>query len=311
MTSDPSVTILNVGHGNAAVIRDGDVTVVVDTGGEHAGGKLLDYLRSEGLNDISALLLSHGDEDHIGSAPTLLLAKDILVRSVFVNTDTTKRTAAFGGLQLALQTSRRERQTVVTTSLTIAQTQLLPKKSLSFEILFPPPESTLTGAGGQNLDGTLQTTNSLSAVVRVSDGHTIRVLFPGDSDSSVLDFWKKERIDPSAEVVVFPHHGGRPGQEDPSTFAEAFTRATKPSCVVFSIHETKHALPRSDVVVAICTAQPSAQLICTQLPSRLVPVCAQHPWSYHTSPAGTVSKLHVQVGLVTGGISIIKDDNLS
>ncbi len=308
MTSDPSVTILNVGHGNAAVIRDGDVTVVVDTGGEHAGGKLLEYLRSEGLNDISALLLSHGDEDHIGSAPTLLLAKDILVRSVFVNTDTTKRTAAFGGLQLALQTSRREKQTVVTTSLTISQTVLLPKKSLNFEILFPPPESTLTGAGGKNISGAIQSTNSLSAVVRVSKDAKMRVLFPGDSDSSVLNFWNEEKVDPTSEVVVFPHHGGRPGLEDPSAFAEAFTRATKPNCVVFSIHDTKHDLPRSDVVLAICTAQPSAQLICTQLPLRLVSVCGQPPWTHHSSQNGSVNKLHVQIEMESGAIKIIKDE---
>jgi beta-lactamase superfamily II metal-dependent hydrolase len=309
MTCDPSVTILNVGHGNSAVVRDGDLTIVVDTGGADAGGRLLEYLRSEGVCVIDALFLSHADEDHIGSAPTLLLASDMRVKKVFVNADATKRTAAFGNLRLAIQTARRERATTIATSLTTEQSRLLSAPNLVMEILYPSPESTLSGPGGKSLDGAPQSTNSLSAVIRVSSAGMVRVLLPGDCDSSALAFWRDEPIDPSADVVVFPHHGGRPGTESPDTFARAFVAATRPSVVIFSMHVSKHDLPRDDVTVAICDVQPSAQLICTQLPKRLEAHSGYHPWIRHSSPTGIVRKLHVRVAMLSGDISVIEDNN--
>ncbi|RYZ73392.1 MAG: MBL fold metallo-hydrolase [Proteobacteria bacterium] len=305
MNSEATVTILNVGHGNATIIRDGDNIVVVDTGGAHAGGRLLDYLREEGLFKIDALLLSHGDEDHIGSAPTLLLATDIVVRRVFVNTDSTKRTAAFRSLQLALHTARREKHTETTVALTTAQSSNFAIPSLKLEILFPPPEYAISGPGGNDIHDIGQSTNSMSSVIRVSIDGGMRVLLSGDSDDSAMAFWKDENIDLSSEVVVFPHHGGRPGKSEPSTFAGSFASITKPSHVIFSIHFTKFDLPREDVVGAICASAPHTQLICTQLPARLEGQCNCHPWSLHSPTTGIINQLHVQIRMTSGSVILI------
>ena len=307
MISDPSVTILNVGHGNSAVIRDGAVTIVVDTGGEHVGTRLLDYLKAEGIVEIDALLLSHADEDHIGSAPTLLLSDQVGIKKVFLNSDSTKRTAALRNLQLALGKARREKGTQVETSLTTQQTGLMPKMSLRCDILYPSPESVVSGPGGRGVDGGPQSTNSLSAVVRVSNQLSMRVLLPGDSGLETISFWQDENVTPEADVIVFPHHGGRPGTADPAVFAREFSSITRPAVVVFSLSKTKHDLPRDDVVDAIRVVCPEAHLICTQLPERLETKASEHPWTHHWRVAGLVTQLHVRVRMSDGEILILRD----
>ena len=58
---EPSVSVLDVGHGNCAVVLD-DRTVVVDAG---PGATLLEFLQNEGVTEVEVVLISHADEDHI------------------------------------------------------------------------------------------------------------------------------------------------------------------------------------------------------------------------------------------------------
>jgi len=61
---------IDVGQGDASVLRDGRRAVIVDVGPE-SSYDLLRYLRHEGLT-IEAVILSHLDEDHAGALGTLL-----------------------------------------------------------------------------------------------------------------------------------------------------------------------------------------------------------------------------------------------
>lgn len=74
-----SLSILDVGHGNCAVIRDTKGIVVIDTG---AGSALLEYLRQERILQIDVLILSHADKDHIGGLVGVLASNEIKVRRI-------------------------------------------------------------------------------------------------------------------------------------------------------------------------------------------------------------------------------------
>ena len=167
MSFELSVTILNVGHGNSAVVRDGELTHIIDTGGAQVGLRLLDYLNAHGVTSIQTLILSHGDEDHIGSASTLLLS-DVHVEQVFVNSDSTKRTKSHAWLMNALRDARRKKATRLIPALTLSQGPDLVTQAVNLEVLFPPPESVVSGPGGLCYNGTKQSTNSLSGVIRIS-----------------------------------------------------------------------------------------------------------------------------------------------
>ena len=70
-------TLLDVGQGLAAVVETRDHTLVFDTGASYRSGfnfgeaVLVPYLRSRGLDDVDVLIVSHGDNDHIGGAKSL------------------------------------------------------------------------------------------------------------------------------------------------------------------------------------------------------------------------------------------------
>jgi competence protein ComEC len=72
------MTLLDVGQGLSAVVQTRHHLLVYDTGAkfsEHSDigqSVLLPFLRSQGLDKIDALIISHGDNDHIGGAESLL-----------------------------------------------------------------------------------------------------------------------------------------------------------------------------------------------------------------------------------------------
>jgi len=70
------VSFLNVGQGDAILIRDGLTTVLIDTGGnlsfDLAREVDIPFLRKERVYAIDCLIASHGDYDHIGAAASLI-----------------------------------------------------------------------------------------------------------------------------------------------------------------------------------------------------------------------------------------------
>ncbi len=72
-------TLLDVGQGLAAVVRTQSHTLVFDTGprfgGFDTGAAVVEpYLRATGVQRVDTLVVSHGDNDHIGGAESLLAA---------------------------------------------------------------------------------------------------------------------------------------------------------------------------------------------------------------------------------------------
>ena len=72
------LNVLDVGQGLAIVVRTHSHTLVYDTGARFSerldSGKavLLPFLAHEGIESIDLLMISHGDDDHIGGAASLL-----------------------------------------------------------------------------------------------------------------------------------------------------------------------------------------------------------------------------------------------
>ncbi|NLG83832.1 MAG: MBL fold metallo-hydrolase [Firmicutes bacterium] len=65
--ADLSVTFLDVGQGDAILVRaPGGRTMLVDGGEEEAAPKILAHLRRTGINRLDLLVLSHPHSDHVG-----------------------------------------------------------------------------------------------------------------------------------------------------------------------------------------------------------------------------------------------------
>ncbi len=72
------LTLLDVGQGLAAAVRTENSLLMFDTGPRYSASfdtgraVILPWMRGEGLSRIDTLVLSHGDNDHIGGARSLL-----------------------------------------------------------------------------------------------------------------------------------------------------------------------------------------------------------------------------------------------
>nr|WP_305908511.1 DNA internalization-related competence protein ComEC/Rec2 [Methylomarinum sp. Ch1-1]MDP4521347.1 DNA internalization-related competence protein ComEC/Rec2 [Methylomarinum sp. Ch1-1] len=72
------ITLLNVGQGLAAVVETHHHVLVFDSGAKYSerfdmgNAVVLPYLRYRGVSEVDTLLISHGDNDHIGGAESIL-----------------------------------------------------------------------------------------------------------------------------------------------------------------------------------------------------------------------------------------------
>lgn len=81
-------TVLDVGQGLATVVQTKNHVLIYDTGpnvgGFDAGQRVdLPFLYSQGIRKVDLMMISHGDNDHIGGAFTII--KNISVKQVFTS----------------------------------------------------------------------------------------------------------------------------------------------------------------------------------------------------------------------------------
>lgn len=255
------ITILDVGHGNAAVLQHDDQAVVIDAG---VGTTLLEHLRLMGIRRIRTVVISHADFDHLKGLVAVLDQPDIAVDQVFVNSDAAKKSREWTALVFALDERRRSGECDFTVQLT---------EGMSFQffdaamnVLAPRAALAAIGPGGSDEEGRRITTNTISAVVSVRVAET-QVLLPADIDAVGLHHLLGAGQDLQADVLVFPHHGGnvRPNasEADNREFSGSLLNAVRPATVVFSIGRGGHENPRPEVVESVSAA--GATVMCTQM----------------------------------------------
>jgi competence protein ComEC len=262
MMDSPELIILDVGHGNCALIRDANDVIVIDC---PPGGTLAETLEHLSIKEILHILISHSDADHIGGMIDLLSNEDIKIHNVHINPDAIKKSAIWLDLRIALKDARQRFGTNVSSELTTTKTGSLNIGSVNIEILAPTPELNLGGAGGTDLQGRRLTSNSISAVIGiVHDSHRVAIL-AADIDNVGFDNLIQDQKSLSADILVFPHHGGKPGSADPKIFAQQFCTFIQPKLIIFSIDRNRFNNPRTEIVEGIISSVPDAHILCTQL----------------------------------------------
>lgn len=265
----PELVILDVGHGNSAILRDTNGTVIIDCGPGSTLAEAVEYLQ---INEISHILISHADRDHIAGAINILANRDIRVHHVLLNADALRRTDIWKNLRFTLRDIRRRTGTRVHIGLTTEHRGQLNVRQIEIEVLAPIPEIAMSGVGGQDLQERQLTSNCMSVVVGlVHNSHRVAIL-PGDIDEIGLHNLLEDRDDLEADILVFPHHGGGSGSGDDEQFAQMLCHAVKPKLIVFSIDRNHLVNPREGIIKGIKSVVPTAHIMCTQLSRR----CAAH-----------------------------------
>ena len=261
-TTLPNLTILDVGHGQCVVLQDARGTVIFDAG---TGSTLLEFLHESAITEIDAVIISHADADHLSGLLSLLSAATVQVHRIYLNSDATKESDTWKDLRYAVADATARAATSVTVGVTTSNTQEFARGDIQIEILYPDPALAMAGPGGTDLKGRRLTSNSMSVVTRISYQSIPRLLLAGDLDAVGLENLLEILPTPQSEVMVFPHHGGRPTHADPAKFANLLCKAVQPSLIVFSIGRGKYQTPRPDIVAGIRSVSPDVVIACTQL----------------------------------------------
>lgn len=295
--------ILDVGHGNSAVVDGGDGgAVVVDTA---LGSSLCEFLKEQRIERIRTIYLSHADEDHIGGLVGLLASNVVQVERVVVNSDAKKETAVWEDMAYELDRAHRAGHVQFDIGLVAGDGDDL--GDVEVRVLAPSRYLAAKGVGGTDRSGRTIDSNSMSAVVRVSvSGRRVAVL-PGDIDGVGLDDLVEKVNDAAAPVLVYPHHGGRPGRAAVRPFVAALLDAVSPSVVVFSFARARYSLPSEETFRIVRELRPDARIVCTQL-SRHCSVTVPPQPSEHLSDVFASGRAE---GRCCGGTIVVPLDDVN
>ncbi len=299
-----TVTVADVGHGNCALVRDGDFVALVDVA---PGGVPLELLREEGISRVDVVVISHADEDHVGGLVNLLA--QVEVREVWINGDAERAGRSWDVVRAALRAAQEEGRTSVRCAVEAGTELRSPSGRVVLKVLAPAGWNRLYGTGATPEDRHRNTANGMSAIVAVVVDGLTEFLLAGDADAQAFAGLTSVQVDLRAPVLVFPHHGGRAGPgATPAAFAADLCTAVQPSLVVFSVGRARKQFPREDVVKAV-QASSAAHIACTQLTQACaVDVPGSDPTHLHPAAAagrrrraccaGTITRTFPPAGLL-------------
>ncbi len=276
--------IVDVKHGNAAVLVDTNQTTVFDVG---TGQRLYYYLLQNNITNISSIIISHTDSDHIGGLTELILSEQISINTIYINPDPTKNTETWRAIKSALKMVA-ESGKVKVCSIHKGTSHEFESGSINIEIRSPDTETALTGIGGTDTNGAKIDKHSLNVVVRLSISTATLALLPGDIDSDGLALIESNKTDIDAEVLIFPHHGGKPGNSDPVDFTKNIHSLVKPNYVVFSVGDKSANHPRAEIIDTLLQLDSNCVFLSTGNSIPLVNLIKNNSGCNHKNSMGSI-----------------------
>jgi competence protein ComEC len=183
------LAVLDVGQGLAVVVTTQSHVLVYDTGPGFRSGRdtgqsvVLPYLYSRGVRSIDMLMLSHGDNDHVGGAQSVLAGL------------ATQHVLAGPSVHLALPLEL------------CSQGQQWRWDDVIFRVLHPTPADAAEE-------------NNSSCVLRI-EGKGGAALLTGDIEHAIEARLAEKDLIERADIVVVPHHGSSTSSTEFLTQASA------------------------------------------------------------------------------------------
>lgn len=273
-----SLTILDVGHGNSAVLIQPEGVVVIDAG---IGPTLLDFLTQNDIENISTVIISHADKDHIGGLVGILSSGEFTFSDIYLNTDSNKESAAWDDLIYELDLLHTTGR--INFNISFAAGDEVPPDLGGTKINILSPSRYLAGKGPGSRDRGKRriTSNSISGVILVSRHGNPIALLCGDMDRIGLDGMIDSRVNANARYLVFPHHGGNPGNDDISDFSTKVFQLVSPEILVFSIGRGRYETPNPIIIDIAKSLIPDITILCTQLSERCQSVTPLERPNFH------------------------------
>ena len=205
-----SLLAINIGKGDALLLRCGSSVYLVDTGKKKQADTLISVLEAEGVSRLTGVIITHTDKDHVGGLKKLAnsgIAIDNVYSSAFCAEEDPVHPVEKAVKDAGLKVSW-----------------------LSAGDALPLDGGSLTVLGPLVRDGEKENNNSL---VLLAEGGGGSMLLAGDMEFPEETSLLNAGLVPHADVLKIGNHG-----EDDAT-SNAFISAVKPSLAVISTNSAQ------------------------------------------------------------------------
>lgn len=193
------IRFLDVGQGDAVLVREGGKTVLVDAGGS---ARIASFLQSLHIDTIDLVVASHNHADHIGGMTSVL--QSAFVR-FYLDNGVPATSATYQRTMSAVRSGAAQYLNALSRTITLG--------TATIQIIPPPP-------------GNEQNNSSVGVLIEYGD---FRALLTGDSEREELASWLRDGSIPHVSVVKLAHHGSINGT------TPEWIEATHPQVAVVSV----------------------------------------------------------------------------
>jgi competence protein ComEC len=224
-----TLTALDVGQGDALLLRSRSVTILVDAGEPDAG--VVAALRRNGVRRLDLLVVTHPHLDHVGGAPAVLDALPV------------------GEVWMHLPPDGAAVVEQVSSTLRLARERGIPVRGpppgarviigdVRIEVFGPPP--------GRPYAQTRSESNNTSIVLRASVEGVGSILMAGDVEREAQrDLLATFATALRSNVLVVPHHGSR------TTDPEFLATVGAHTAVISVGRGNRHGHPHPDILATL------------------------------------------------------------
>lgn len=216
------VSYMDVGQGDATLIRKGDFHMLIDAGKNEKGTTVVEFLKNAGVTELDVLVGTHPDSDHIGGLDDVL--EQIPVETLYLP-EATKETKSYRDVEETLRLIDKQAQ--------------MPEIGREYvydqnvRIRFLGPQKEYSDA------------NDHSLVVQLAYGRN-RFLFMGDAEEQAEKDMLAKRYDLECDVLKVGHHGSYTATSDD------FLRAADPVYAVISCgQDNSYGHPHAEVLARL------------------------------------------------------------
>lgn len=209
------VKVLDIGQGDAILIRAGEQTMLVDTGDVPAKEKLVALLKAQGIKSIDKVLITHPHADHLGGMTAVL--ENFTVKEIYDSGQT-----ATTSLYKKYLTQVKDKKIPFTILKDGDQIDL--DNGIILKILAPQKNPIMAASGGTDL-------NNNSVVAKLTFG-SFSMLLTGDAEQEEEGaILKNHGAELKSQVLKVGHHGSN------TSSSPAFLKAVSPEAGIVSVGE--------------------------------------------------------------------------
>ena len=185
------VTVLKVGKADAIVLQSAGKTVMIDAGEVDDAEKISKFLQEEGVTSLDALIITHFDKDHVGSAGTIV--EQFNVDKVLIPDYEGTRDEYFEFMNAMKAAMIEPERVAKSMEFTFGEASVLIEPPVDYDV-------DLIADAVDDYD------NTLSLMTTVTCGEK-KFLFAADADRRRIKEWLANTEVGDVDFLKVPHHG--------------------------------------------------------------------------------------------------------